>query len=55
MIVKKVPYNPPAQYLFLDQKRKMGMAKRIKKQMAKFDIKPEEIGFGNSLSPNYNF
>ena len=55
MIVKNVPYNPPVQYLFLDQKRKMGMAKRIKKQMAKFDIKPEEIGFGNSLSPNYNF
>ena len=55
MITKKVPYNPPSEYLFLDQKRKMGMAKRIKKQMAKFDIKPEEIGIGNSLTPNYNF
>ncbi len=55
MVTKKVPYNPPAEYLFLDQKRKMGMAKRIKKQMAKFDIKPEEIGIGNSLTPNYNF
>ena len=55
MIVKKVPYSPPTEYLFLDQKRKMGMAKRIKKQMAKFDIKPEEIGLDNSLSPNYNF
>lgn len=55
MITKKVPYSPPSEYLFLDQKRKMGMAKRIKKQMAKFDIKPEEIGIGNSLTPNYNF
>lgn len=55
MVTKKVPYNPPTEYLFLDQKRKMGMAKRIKKQMTKFDIKPEEIGIGNSLSPNYNF
>ena len=55
MVTKQVPYNPPEQYLFLDQKRKMGIAKRIKKQMAKFDIKPEEIGIGNSLSPNYNF
>ena len=55
MVTKKVPYNPPTEYLFLDQKRKMGMAKRIKKQMAKFDIKPEEIGIGNSLTPNYNF
>ncbi|MDD3773264.1 MAG: transposase, partial [Weeksellaceae bacterium] len=55
MVTKQVPYDPPEQYLFLDQKRKMGIAKRIKKQMAKFDIKPEEIGIGNSLSPNYNF
>ena len=55
MITKKVPYNPPTEYLFLDQKRKMGLAKRIQKQMAKFDIKPEEIGLGNSLIPGYNF
>jgi len=55
MATKKVPYSPPTEYLFLDQKRKMGIAKRIQKQMAKFDIKPEEIGIGNSLIPNYNF
>lgn len=55
MVTKKVPYKPPTEYLFLDQRRKMGMAKRIKKQMAKFDIKPEEIGISNSLTPNYNF
>ncbi len=51
MVTKNVPYNPPTEYLFLDQKRKMGLAKRIKKQMTKFDIKPEEIGIGNSLTP----
>lgn len=55
MVTKKVNYNPPKEYLFLDQKRKMGLAKRIKKQMAKFDIKPEEIGISNSLITNYNF
>ena len=54
MVTKKVPYNPPTGYLFLDQKRKMGLAKRIRKQMAKFDIKLEEIEIGNSLTPNYN-
>ena len=54
MISKNVPYTPPTEYLFLDQKRKMGLVKRIKKQMSKFDIKPEEIGIGNSLTPNYN-
>jgi len=55
MITKKVTYTPPKQYLFLDQKRKMGLAKRIRKQMTKYDIKPEEIGIGNSLTPNYYF
>lgn len=55
MITKKVPYNPPSEYLFLDQKRKMGLVKRIRKQMDKFDIKPEEIGFGNSLIPSAEF
>lgn len=49
MVTKKVPYCPPSEYLFLDQKRKMRLVSRIKKNIAKFDIKPEDIGFGNSL------
>lgn len=44
MLVKGIPYNPPAQYLFLDEKRKLGLVKRIKKQMAKFEIQPEQLG-----------
>lgn len=36
MIVKKVPYQPPTQYLFLDEKRKLGLVKRIQKQIIKF-------------------
>lgn len=43
MITKKVPYQPPKEYLFLDQKRKLGIVKRIKKQMVKFDIHREEL------------
>lgn len=43
MLVKGIPYNPPAQYLFLDEKRKLGLVKRIKKQMAKFEIQPEQL------------
>lgn len=51
MITKQQPYNPPTQYLFLDQKRKLGLVKRIRKQMDKFNIKPEEVGFTtNSFS-----
>jgi transposase len=49
MVVKGVPYLNPEGYLFLDQKRKMGIAKRIKNQIAKFDLKPDEVGFCNSL------
>ncbi len=45
MITKKMQYQPPKQYLFLDQKRKLGMMKRIKKQIDKFDLKPEDLGF----------
>ncbi len=48
MIVKKVLYQPPTQYLFLDEKRKLGMVKRIKKQIAKFELTNEELGFVTS-------
>lgn len=45
MLVKGVPYNPPAQYMFLDEKRRLGLVKRIKKQIDKFEIEPEQLGF----------
>ena len=53
MITKKVPYSPPKKYLFLDQKRKLKMVSRIKKNIAKFDLKPEDVGFTNSLNISY--
>jgi transposase len=43
MIVKNIPYNPPTQYLFLDQKRKMKI-KQINKLIHKFDIQQNELG-----------
>ena len=45
MLVKGIPYNPPTRYLFLDEKRKLGLVKRIKKQITKFEIEPEQLGF----------
>tara|TARA_R110001583_G_scaffold191048_1_gene355850 strand:+ start:1639 stop:2010 length:372 start_codon:yes stop_codon:yes gene_type:complete len=45
MVTKKQPYQPPTEYLFLDQKRKLGLVNRIKKQINKFDIKPEDLDF----------
>lgn len=50
MLVKGIPYNPPTEYLFLDQKRKLKLVNRIKRNIAKFEIKPEDIGFNNLLN-----
>jgi transposase len=55
MVTKRVQYKPPIEYLFLDQKRRLKMMQRMKKNIAKFDIKPEDVGFFNSLNMSYNF
>lgn len=47
-IVKHVPYNPPSQYLFMDQKRKMKLVQRIRKKIAKLELKPQDVGFAMS-------
>lgn len=48
MVVKKVAYINPEGYLFLDQKRKIGLVKRIKKQIDKFGLSIEDIGLSTS-------
>lgn len=55
MVTQKVPYQPPTDYLFLDQKRKLKLVSRIKKNIAKFDIKPEDVGFCNSPNLSSEF
>lgn len=45
MIVKQVPYINPEGYLFLDQKRKLGIVKRIQKQIDKFALTNEDLKF----------
>ena len=45
MVVKQIPYQPPTQYLFLDEKRKLGMVKRIRKQMDRFELTNADLGF----------
>ena len=48
MLVKGQNYGPPTQYMFLDEKRRMGLVKRLQKQITKFDIQPEQLGFTNA-------
>jgi len=43
MVVKGIPYVNPEGYLFLDQKRKLGLVKRIKKQIDKFGLTNENL------------
>ncbi|MBK6610103.1 MAG: IS110 family transposase [Sphingobacteriales bacterium] len=44
MVVKKLPYKPPTDYLFLDEKRKLKLVARVKKQITKFALTNEDLG-----------
>ena len=48
MVVKNVAYINPEGYLFLDQKRKLGIVKRIKKQIDKFALTNEDLGIATN-------
>lgn len=45
MLVKGESYKPPTEYLFLDEKRKLKLVSRMKKNIAKFDISNSDLGF----------
>lgn len=48
MIVKGMPYKAPTEYIFLDEKRKLGLVKKIRKQITKFDLTDQDLGFSTS-------
>ena len=45
MLTKKIQYMPPTLYLFLDQKRKLKVLEKIRRNITKFEFKPGELGF----------
>lgn len=47
MVVKGVPYHNPEEYLFRDQKKKLGLLKRIQKQINKFELESTDFKFAN--------
>lgn len=47
MVVKGVPYHNPEEYLFRDQKKKLGLLKRIQKQINKFELESTDFQFYN--------
>jgi transposase len=48
MVVKQIPYVNPEGYLFLDQKRKLHAAKRIKNQMKNYGLSAADIGIATA-------
>lgn len=47
MVVKHVPYHNPEEYLFRDQKKKLGLLKRMQKQITKFELTSTDFQFSN--------
>jgi len=47
MVVKGIPYHNPEEYLFRDQKKKLGLLKRIQKQITKFELESTDFQFSN--------
>ncbi len=47
MVVKSIPYHNPEEYLFRDQKKKLGLLKRIQKQITKFELESTDFQFSN--------
>lgn len=45
MVVNNTQYYNPENYLYLDEKRKLGLVTRIKKQIEKNGLKNEDFGF----------
>lgn len=43
MVIKGTQYQNPEGYLYLDQKRKLGLVKRIKKQIDKFGLTNDDL------------
>ena len=48
--VNGILYNPPTEYHFLDQRRKLKLVNRIKRNIAKFKLNPEDGEFGKALN-----
>lgn len=48
MVVKNMPYKSPTDYLFLDEKRKLGLVKRIRKQITKFELTNQDLGLATT-------
>jgi transposase len=47
MVVKNIPYDNPKEYLYLDQKRKLAVQKRLQKQLQNYQFSADHFIFFN--------
>jgi len=47
MMVRGTLYENPEGYLFRDLKKKLGLLKKIQKQITKFELKSTDLKFSN--------
>ena len=48
MVVKNIPYHNPENYLYLDQKRKLAVQKRLQKQVENFQFSVDDFVFSTT-------
>lgn len=48
MVVKGIPYKNPEGYMYLDEKRKLGVVKRIRRQIEKYGVTSEDLVFATT-------
>ena len=48
MVVKNIPYENPKEYLYLDQKRKLAVQKRLQKQVENYQFSVDDLNFATT-------
>lgn len=48
MVVKNIPYQNPKEYLYLDQKRKLAVLKRLQKQVENYNFSVDDFNFSTT-------
>lgn len=48
MVVKNIPYHNLENYLYLDQKRKLAVQKRLQKQVENYQFSADDFNFSTT-------
>ena len=48
MVVENISYHNPKEYLYLDEKRKLAVKKRLQKQVENYQFSVDDFNFSNT-------